>query len=106
MRQWLSSGGPQKLATFSAIVLGIALGLCGLNFLGITAMGRAGGPVVVLAATAWIELAAIILSILGLVVSLSLIVLASAMGRGAHRAPDIQRLFDPGSNGQEQDRDR
>ncbi len=74
---WHNQTGLAKLAAILATVLGIALGLCGANFVAVMkfAVGRPGAPSSIstwvgqgLMVTAYLELALMILSAAGLIV--------------------------------------
>jgi hypothetical protein len=75
---WHDQTGLAKAAALLATIFGIGIGLCGANFVAVMMFVPMGGPsgpmglrawaIGALTVTAWLELAAIVLSALGLVV--------------------------------------
>ena len=75
---WHDQTGLAKVAALLATIFGIGIGLCGANFVAVIAFVPMGGPSGptgfrawvsgALAITAYLELAAIVLSALGLVI--------------------------------------
>lgn len=86
MPQLLERVNFPKIVTVLAITFAIGFGLCGLNFI---AASTGHGDPSVLIATGWLELLVMILSAVGLVVTL---VTWGISGRDRDRGP--QRLFD------------
>jgi hypothetical protein len=107
MPQWLERINPQRMVVFCAVSLGIALGLCGLNMAGFAALqGGMGGRTLVM--TGLIELAAILLAVLGLALSLLLVVIKWLAGLGGprdHTGGEIQRLLEPRDSSREPEED-
>jgi hypothetical protein len=89
-----------KIVTILAIVSGISLGLCGLNWVLISAGSHLGsqrefnfgGPV--LGILGIVELAVILLSALGLVLTVIVWLIATAVGNFVPHSNDPQKLFD------------
>lgn len=77
-----------------AITFGIALGLCGLNFAAVSGLRGRGGLGTLLITTAWLELAAMILSAVGLLLCLVGWGVRSVIANLRHGRSTPQRLFD------------
>lgn len=85
---WVDKTGLAKTAALLATIFGIGIGLCGANFVAVimfVPIGGSAGPTGfrgfvsgALGITAWLELAAIVLSALGLVV-VGLVTIARAI---------------------------
>lgn len=82
-----------KVVTVLAITFGVALGACGLTGIAAT---RGGNDALV--SLAFIELALILLSAVGLVLTVVVWIIASALGKTEHRGSAPQRLFDDKDN--------
>jgi len=94
MPSFLERTNFKRAVTILATVFGIALGLCGLNLL-VSRGGNIGnGLAGTLIGTGVLELAAIILSALGLVLVSILWLIATVLGKTYQEGPDLQRLFD------------
>lgn len=84
-----------KAITILAIIFGVSLGLCGLTFAASTGMRGDGQWIIILGL---IELAAMILSAIGLVVTVIVWLIASA--NGYRSSSDPQKLFDDSNDPQ------
>lgn len=80
-----------KIVTILAIVFGVSLGLCGLTYAASTRSTADGGYVIALGL---IELAAMALSLLGLIGTILLWVATSIFGSLSLTRNDPQKLFD------------
>ena len=95
MPRWPEHLNFRKIVTVLAITFGIALGLCGLNFVAVASLrGHMGRPGMVLMVTAYVELAAMILSAMGLLICLLARGITSIIARSRHGRSMPQRLFD------------
>jgi hypothetical protein len=94
MLRWLERVNFSRIVVVLAITFGIALGLCGLNFLAVSRLSGRGGAGSLLMTTAWFELAAMILSAVGLVLCLVGWGVRSIIGTMRHGRSTPQRLFD------------
>jgi hypothetical protein len=89
-----------KIVAVFAVIFGVSLGLCGLNWVLISAgvdpshdsEFNFGGQV--LGTLGLIELAAMLLSALGLVLTVIIWLVATAVGNFAPHSNDPQKLFD------------
>lgn len=77
-----------KVVTVLAITFGVAIGACGL-----TALGSAKGGGNYLVTLGLIELAVILLSALGLIVTVIVWIVASLLGQTGYKGSEPQRLF-------------
>jgi hypothetical protein len=84
-----------KVVTILAITFGVALGACGLTGTGIAA-SRGGTEILV--SLAFIELAVVLLSAVGLVLTVVVWIIASALGKTGHRGSAPQSPFDDKDN--------
>lgn len=80
-----------KVVTVLAITFAVALGACGLTRTGIA---RSSGGTEILVSLAFIELAVILLSAFGFVLTVVVWIIAAALGKTEHRGSSPQRLFD------------
>ena len=78
-----------KVTTILAITLVVAIGACGISF---RASGGSSGML------ALIEVAAIVLSLGGLVSTLILWIIAALLGQTGNKGSEPQRLFDNSDN--------
>lgn len=92
-----------KLATVLAIILGVGIGTCGLNFVAVSALGRVNsGLTSVLFATAWLELLVMVLSAVGLAVTLIAWGVVTVVNSGLSERSGPQTLFDRDDEGDDQ----
>jgi hypothetical protein len=91
-----------KVITILASIFGISLGLCGLTAFLSTAGARLGNLGGALMGLGMIELAAILLSAVGLVIMTILWVISAALGNSSQSA-DLQKLFDGTDDGSGKD---
>jgi hypothetical protein len=94
MLRWLERVNFSRIVMVLAVTFGIALGLCGLNFVAVSSLNGRGGPGTLLIATAWLELAAMIFSAVGLVLCLVGWGVRSMIATIRHGRSTPQRLFD------------
>ena len=85
-----------KIVTVLAVIFGIALGMCGLNLLlALSPLGRLrafdGGPFSVMG---FIELGAMLLSAVGMMVTVVAWVVMAAVGSFSRKGAEPQKLFD------------
>ena len=80
-----------KIVTVLAVAFGVSLGLCGL-----TAVFRSGmtGIQYLFASMAMIELGVMVLSAVGLLITVAVWVVLSLVGGSSRKYSEIQRLFD------------
>ena len=83
-----------KVVTILAITFGVALGACGLTGTGIASRGGTE----ILVSLAFIELAVVLLSAVGLVLTVVVWIIASALGKTGHRGSAPQSPFDDKDN--------
>jgi hypothetical protein len=92
---WLERINFARIIAILAIVFGISLGLCGLNFFVVTSgMGREIGIAPFLGFAGIAELALMALSGIGLVLAAIVWVIASMFGQFNNRNSEPERLFD------------
>lgn len=99
MAPWTNKTGLAKATAILATVLVWSLGLCGINFFGViffVPLGGPGGqptpwPAYIFGPAAYLEVAAIIGSVIGLIIVGFVWVWRELRGE---RSPDMQRLFD------------
>ena len=84
-----------KIVTVLAVTFAVALGACGLTGTGIA---TSGGGSDILVPLGFIELAVILLSAFGLVLTGVVWIIAAALGKTEHRGSAPQRLFDDKDN--------
>lgn len=95
-----------KVVTVLASVFGVALGLCGVTWIASTRLPGDGSIVMTIG---FLELAVIVLSSIGLVVTVIAWILANAFGNFTPGGNDPQKLFDSSADDErsdEEDRDR
>jgi hypothetical protein len=84
-----------KIVTVLAIVLGIALGSCGITaVVALSGVGRSQGFAGAFVFLEYAELLAMILSAVGLVVVVAIWIIASIVGNLGHDSSEPQRLFE------------
>ncbi|HTV16566.1 MAG TPA: hypothetical protein VMD92_15855 [Acidobacteriaceae bacterium] len=95
MPQLLERVNFPKVVTVLAVSLGVGLGLCGLNFVAVSALGGgSGGIATALITTAWLELLVMVLSAVGLVVALAMWGAVKVIHSHRSAGSGPQRLFD------------
>jgi hypothetical protein len=92
-----------KVVTVLAVAFAVSLGACGLTSIGIAKSGSGSDILVPLG---FIELAVILLSAFGLVLTAVVWIIAAALGKTEHRGSAPQRLFDDRDNKDEEDKNR
>ena len=88
MRRWLEHINFPRIAFVLAVVFMVALGLCGL-----TAVFSRGSENIFFT-LGMVELAVMVLSILGLFVTLIAWIVVSVLGSAGYKGSEPQRLFD------------
>ena len=92
MAPWANKTGLAKATAILATVLGVSLGLCGMNFFAVISFAGSSwfsGGVTFLAVAGWIELAAIALSFVGLIVVGVMAAVRAVTGSGSEREPAL-----------------
>ena len=84
----------KKVITILATIFGIALGLCGLNLVASRGGNLGNGLTGLIMGAAFLELATMVLSLLGLILVSILWLTATLTGKKHQEEPDIQKLFD------------